>query len=150
MIWAGKLESLNVIGEALRYGFSRLSEVLWSIPMCSVLVSRVLLHIVVQPLRELLRPSKIVMVVDVSDGADGIGNEPIVVHIEQGARVSVSGCQVARYLMLVEAQNRFGHPAHVEALGHPAVYRIEEAGQARRRLCRVTVCLDQEGAGDRL
>src|SRR5215218_542498 len=119
--WAGKLESLNVSGEALRYGFFRLSEVLWSIPMCPVLAFRVLLHVVVQALCELLRPGKIVMVVDVSDGADGIGNEPIVVHIEQGARVGVSGRQVARYLMLVEAQNRFGHPAYVEPLGRPAV-----------------------------
>src|SRR5215216_7706688 len=98
--------------------------------MGSVFASRVLFHVAVQSLRELLRPGKIVMVVDVSDGADGIGNEPIVVHIEQGARVGVSGRQVARYLMLVEAQNRFGHPAYVEPLGHPAVYRIEEAGEA--------------------
>src|SRR3712207_7800517 len=58
------------------------------------------------PYTTLFRSRKIVMVVDVSDGADGIGNEPIVVHIEQGARVSGSGCQVARYLMLVEAQDR--------------------------------------------
>src|ERR671921_2368047 len=101
-IRAGKLEPLDVSSEALRYCCSRLSEVLWSIPMCSVLVSRVLLHVVVQPLRELLRPGKIVMVVDVSDGADGIGNEPIVVHIEQDARVSVSGCQVPLYLVLLE------------------------------------------------
>src|SRR5215211_1496501 len=119
--WAGKLEALNVSGEALRYGFSRLSEVLWSIPMCSVLASRVLLQVVLQALRKFLRPGKLIMVVDVSHGGDGIGNEPIVVHIEHGARVGVSGRQVARYLMLVEAQNRFGHPAHVEALGRPAV-----------------------------
>src|SRR5919202_490720 len=118
---AGKLESLNVSGEALRYGFSRLSEVLWSITMCSVLASRVLLQVVVEALREFLRPGKIIMVVDVSHGGDGIGHEPIVVHIEHGARVGVPGRQVARYLMLVEAQNRFGHPAHVEALGRPTV-----------------------------
>ena len=118
--------------------------------MCPVFASRVLLHVVVQSLRELLRPSKIVMVVDVSDGADGIDNEPIVVHIEQGARVSVSGCQVARYLMLVESQNRFGHPAHVEAFGRPVVRRIEETGKAYGGLRWVAVRLDQEGSGDRL
>src|SRR5215211_9031564 len=89
--WAGKLESLDVSGEALRYGFSRLSEVLWSIPMCSVLASRVLLQVVLQALRKFLRPGKLIMVVDVSHGGDGIGNEPIVVHIEHGARVGVSG-----------------------------------------------------------
>jgi hypothetical protein len=70
--------------------------------MCSVLASRVLLHVGVQSLRELLRPGKIVVVVDVSDGADGIGNKPIVVNIEQSTRVSVTGCQVALYLVLLE------------------------------------------------
>ena len=90
-IRVGKLESLDVRGEALRYGFSCLSEVLRSIPMCPVLASRVLLQVVVQALCELLRPGKTVVVVDVSDGADGIGNEPIVVNIEQDAGVGVSG-----------------------------------------------------------
>jgi hypothetical protein len=42
-IRAGKLEPLDVRGEALRYCCSRLSEVLWSIPMCPVLASRVML-----------------------------------------------------------------------------------------------------------
>src|SRR3712207_9100304 len=54
-----------------------------------IFASGVLLQVVVQALRELLRPGKIVMIVDVSDGADGIDNEPIVVHIEHGARVGV-------------------------------------------------------------
>ena len=42
-IRAGKLEPLDVRGEALRYCCSRLSEVLWSIEMCPVLASRVML-----------------------------------------------------------------------------------------------------------
>src|SRR5215212_2875792 len=109
--------------------------------MCSVLASRVLLQVVLQALRKFLRPGKLIMVVDVSHGGDGIGNEPIVVHIEHGARVGVSGRQVARYLMLVEAQNRFGHLADVST-GLRCVWIRREPGTVCNRVSTAPVWVE--------